>query len=250
MVQVIQRIPKGKTEHVAQLLLDKIIKADLAPGSTLGTEAELLSQFEVSRPTLRESLRILESNGVLELRPGPGGGIIVTKPSIDILARGLSVFLRLHGIPFMKVVKAREVIEPALAAEAAINGTEADFDEMQASIDRMKEIGKDQPAFIAENRAFHTVVARASGNGVMEIFWATISALAAGDQTGLKFSQGNMQHIIAAHQAVLDACRARDSALAAERMREHVTELEHLLQKRSQTQAASLGSPSAKLARN
>jgi GntR family transcriptional regulator, transcriptional repressor for pyruvate dehydrogenase complex len=249
MVQIIQRIPKGKTEHVAQLILDKIIKADLAPGSTLGTEAELLSQFEVSRPTLRESLRILESNGVLELRPGPGGGIIVKKPSIDILARGLSVYLRLHGIPFMKVVKAREVIEPALAAEAAINGSEADFDALQESIDRMKVIGKDQEAFVAENRVFHTIIARASGNGVMEIFWATISALAAGDQAGLKFSQGNMQHIIAAHQAVLDACRARDAAAAAERMREHVTELEYLLQKRNQTQAPSLGSPSARLAR-
>ncbi len=249
MIQVIQRIPKGKTEHVAQLLLDKIIGADLAPGSTLGTEAELLSQFEVSRPTLRESLRILESNGVLELRPGPGGGIIVKKPSIDILARGLSVYLRLHGIPFMKVVKAREAIEPALAAEAAVNGTQADFDEMQESIDRMKGLGRDQAAFIAENRVFHTIVARASGNGVMEIFWQTISALAAGDHAGLKFSQGNMQHIVAAHQAVLDACRARDAVAAAERMREHVTELEHLLRRRSQTQAPGLGSPSAKLAR-
>ncbi len=70
----------------------------------------------MSRPTLRESLKLLESQGVLELRPGPGGGIIVREPSTDLLAHGLSVFLRLHEVPFVTVLKAREVIEPALAA--------------------------------------------------------------------------------------------------------------------------------------
>ena len=142
MNSALPRMPKSKTEHVAQRLLDKIIEAGLAPGSSFGTEAELLEQFGVSRPTLRESLRILESQGVLELRPGPGGGIMVKKPSIDILARGLSVFLRLHEVPFITVLKTREVIEPALAAEAAANGTEEDFDDMQASIDRMKAAGQ------------------------------------------------------------------------------------------------------------
>ena len=73
-------MPKNKAEYVAQRLLDRIITANLDPGSSFGTEADLLQQFDVSRPTLRESLRILEAQGVLELRPGPRGGIIVTKP--------------------------------------------------------------------------------------------------------------------------------------------------------------------------
>jgi GntR family transcriptional regulator, transcriptional repressor for pyruvate dehydrogenase complex len=234
MNSAFQRMPKSKTEHVAQRLLDKIIEAGLAPGSSFGTEAELLEQFGVSRPTLRESLRILESQGVLELRPGPGGGIMVKKPSVDILARGLSVFLRLHEVPFIAVLKTREVIEPALAAEAATNGAEEDFDEMQDSIERMKAVGKDQHAFVEENSVFHGIIARASGNEVMEIFWATISALAAGEHVGLKYTQGNMLHIAAAHQGIVDACRARDSALAYERMKAHLTEFEHLVRRRYQ----------------
>lgn len=234
MDHTLKRIPKGKTDHVAQQLLDMIINSGVAPGHTLGTEADLLSQFDVSRPTMRESLRILESNGVLELRPGPGGGIIVKKPSIEVLERALSVYLRLHGVPFITVIKTREVIEPALAAEAAQNGTEEDFAELQESIERMKTLGKDQVAFIAENKIFHSVIARASGNAVMEIFWETISSLAAGDRHGIKFTPGNMQHIIDAHQSVLDACRARDSGAAYERMRDHVTELEVLVRKRYQ----------------
>lgn len=230
----VRKIPRSKTEHVAQQLLDMIIDSGIEPGHTLGTEAELLAQFDVSRPTLRESLRILESNGVLELRPGPGGGIIVKKPSIEIIEKALSVFLRLHGVPFITLVKTREVIEPALAAEAAQNGTEDDFTAMQASIERMKAGGRDQTLLIEENRIFHGVIARASGNQVMEIFWEAISSLAAGDRHGINFSQRNIRHIIDAHQSVLDACRARDSGAAYERMRDHVTELEVLVRKRYQ----------------
>ena len=151
------RTHRSKAEQVANLLLERIIAAKLKPGSSFATEAELLTQFNVSRPTLREGLRILESQGVLAVRPGPGGGIIVGNPSTDLLAHGLSVYLRLHEVPFMTVLKAREVIEPALAYEAAVNGTDADFAELEASIARMKALDaqSDQEAFLEENRVFH-----------------------------------------------------------------------------------------------
>ena len=131
---------RSKAEHVAQQLLERIIAAKLKPGSSFATEAELLSQFNVSRPTLRESLKLLESQGVLERRPGPGGGIIVSQPSTDLLAHGLSVFLRLHEVPFVAVIKAREAIEPALAYEAAVNGSDEDFAALEASIARLKAL--------------------------------------------------------------------------------------------------------------
>jgi GntR family transcriptional regulator, transcriptional repressor for pyruvate dehydrogenase complex len=224
---------KSKAEHVAQRLLDKIIEAGLTPGSSFGTEAQLLEQFDVSRPTLRESLRILESKGVLSLRPGPGGGIMVTKPGTDILAHGLSVFLRLHDVPFIDVLKAREVIEPALAREAADNGTDRDFDEMEQSIERMQSI-KDQQTFVDENRNFHSIVARASGNKVLETFWSTISIVAHGEHLGVRYSAANQQHVIAAHKRILAALRKRDGKAAAVTMEEHVTELEVLVRKRYQ----------------
>jgi GntR family transcriptional regulator, transcriptional repressor for pyruvate dehydrogenase complex len=225
--------PKSKAEHVAQQLLDRIITAGLAPGSSFGTEAGLLKLFDVSRPTLRESLRILESQGVLALRPGPGGGIMVKRPSIDILAHGLSVFLRLNDVPFIAVLKAREVIEPALASEAAQNGTGQDFDQLEDSIERMKAI-RDQAAFIEENRTFHSIIARASGNTVMETFWSAISILADGEHHGVRYSGKNQMHIIEAHKAILKALRKRDSKAAAASMEAHVTELEQLVRRRYQ----------------
>lgn len=222
---------RSKAEHVAQQLLERIIAAKLKPGSSFATEAELLSQFNVSRPTLRESLKLLESQGVLALRPGPGGGIIVREPSTDLLAHGLSVFLRLHEVPFSTVIKAREVIEPALAYEAAVNGREEDFKELEASIARMKALdaASDHEAFIEENRVFHSVIARASGNKVLEVFWETISVLAHGEHHGIRYSVGNQAHVIKAHQKIVEACRRRNGDAAAAAMEKHVSGLEHLV---------------------
>jgi DNA-binding FadR family transcriptional regulator len=227
-----------KAEHVAQRLLDIIIKSDLAAGVSIGTEAELLEQFNVSRPTLRESLRVLESQGILELRPGPKGGIILRKPSIDMLTHALSVYLRIHKVPFIDVVRAREAIEPGLAAEAAVNGTEEDFAEMQASIDRMRA-ATDQETFVQENRVFHEVIARASGSRVLAAFWGTIRTLSDGTEYGVRFTSANQQHVIAAHEAILDACRTRDAGLAAQHMEQHVAALEKLVRKRYKDLTAS-----------
>jgi DNA-binding FadR family transcriptional regulator len=227
---------RSKAEHVAQQLLERIIAAKLKPGSSFATEAELLSQFNVSRPTLRESLKFLESQGVLERRPGPGGGVIVTQPSIDLLAHGLSVFLRLHEVPFITVLKAREVIEPALAYEAAVNGTDEDFAELEASIVRMRALDaqSNQEAFLEENRVFHSIIARASGNKVLEVFWHTISILAHGEHHGIRYSVGNQAHVVKAHQRILEACRSRDGNAAEAAMDEHIIDLEHLVRARYQ----------------
>jgi GntR family transcriptional regulator, transcriptional repressor for pyruvate dehydrogenase complex len=219
----------GKPQLVAQEILARLADSNLEPGQTFATEAELLEQFDVSRPTLRESVRILEAQGVLEQRPGPGGGLIVRRPSLDMLTQNLSIFLRFNDVPFLAVLKAREVIEPALAAEAAQRGTEADFEEMAVSIERMKTGCSQTTEFVAENRVFHAIVARASGNKVLETFWGTISLLAHGEHHGVRYTFGNRQHVIAAHEQILDACRRRDSAAAARAMAEHVGELEHLV---------------------
>ncbi len=227
---------RSKAEHVAQQLLERIIAAKLKPGSSFATEAELLSQFNVSRPTLRESIKLLESQGLLDRRPGPGGGIIVREPSTDLLAYGLSVFLRMHEVPFETVLKAREVIEPALAYEAAVNGSEADFKELESSIARMKALDaqSDQEAFLEENRVFHSVIARAGGNKVLEVFWETISILATGEHHGIRYSVGNQAHVVKAHQRILEACRARDGEAAAAEMEKHVFGLENLVRSRYQ----------------
>lgn len=234
----------NKVQQVAKLLLDRILLEDLQPGSVFGTEAELLAQYDVSRPTLRESLRILQSQGVLSLRPGPKGGIIVAKPRIDVLAQSLSVFLRLHNVPFEEIVRARIAIEPALVRDAALHGSEKDFAEMEQSIERMDNSEDDSEAIYRENREFHNIIARAAGNPVLEVFWLTIRTLASGEGEKLKLTRRNRDHIVAAHRGILDACRNSDAAAAQQLMEEHLGELELLLRKRSESRQQPSRDPS------
>ena len=211
--------------------MSRILRQELKPGDLLGTEAELLAEHGVSRPTLREGLRILEAQGVVALRPGPGGGVTVGRPSIDTLAHALSVFLYLQNVPFGTVLKAREAVEPALASEAAAHGSDAEFDEMAQSIERMRA-ASDQDGFVLENRTFHEIIARISRNKVLESFWAAISLLASGEHHGISYSFGNRRHVVQAHEDILRACRARDPATAAAHMAAHVGALEHLVRRR------------------
>jgi DNA-binding FadR family transcriptional regulator len=226
----------NKAEHVARLLLDRIIEGGLRPGSSFGTEAELLEQFDVSRPTLREGLRVLESQGVLTLRPGPGGGIIVSKPTIDVLAHTLSVYLRLNNVPFIEILRARMAIEPALARDAALYGSAQDFEEMERTIERLEATTGDDEALYRENRNFHDALARAANNPVLALFWSTIRVLASGESAGLKFSARNRQHIISSHKGILDACRRRDPETAQRLMSSHLGELDVLIKTRFRDQ--------------
>ncbi len=227
----------NKAQQIARLLLDRIIKRNLVPGSSFGTETELLEQYDVSRPTLRESLRILESQGVLSLRPGPKGGIIVGKPSIDVLAHSFSVFLRLHDVPLIEILRARMAIEPALVRDAALHGTEEQFDEMDRSVARLEAATNDDGTMLQEeNRTFHNLIAKASCNPVLEVFWLTIRTLASGEGENIKFNERNRLAIAHSHAEIVKACRSRDPDKAQDLMSEHLGELELLLHKRSKAQ--------------
>jgi GntR family transcriptional regulator, transcriptional repressor for pyruvate dehydrogenase complex len=226
----------NKSEQVARLLLDHIVQSNLQAGSSIGTEADLLERFRVSRPTLRESLRILESQGLLTLRPGPKGGILVAKPSVEILAHTLSVLLRVNNVPFSDILRARMAIEPALVRGAAMHGTEEHFAEMEAAIDRLEAAGDDAQEVYRENREFHNVIARAASNAVLEVFWSTIRILASGEGAGLRYSARNRAHIIESHRRILAACRARNPDEAQGYIDEHLKELDALLRARHKDQ--------------
>ena len=111
-----------------------------------------------------------------------------------------------------------------------------DFAALEASIVRMKALDapRDQAAFLEENRMFHSIIARAGGNKVLEVFWNTISILAAGEHHGIRYSVGNQTHVVKAHQRILDACRRRDGTAAAAEMQTHVGALENLVRQRYQ----------------
>ena len=108
------RAPKT-AELIADQLRAKIVRGVLKKGDALPTEQELVKQFGVSRPTLREAFRILESESLIVVRRGSRGGVLVAAPETSVAARSFGLLLQMSGTTLADVYEARKVFEPAAA---------------------------------------------------------------------------------------------------------------------------------------
>jgi GntR family transcriptional repressor for pyruvate dehydrogenase complex len=122
-------------EIVARTLRRLIVDGELKDGDFLPTEAELVNQFSVGRATLREALRLLESDGLIEVRRGSHSGARVRIPGAEIVARPAGMLLQVAGATLDDVMAARQAIEPAAAKWLARQGITAAFDELRALAD-------------------------------------------------------------------------------------------------------------------
>ena len=105
-------VPK-MAEMIADRLRRQIVRGELAEGETLPSEQQLQARFVVSRPTLREAYRILESESLITIRRGAHGGAVVRVPNSDVAARYAALILEYRGTPLDDLYQARIVIEPA-----------------------------------------------------------------------------------------------------------------------------------------
>jgi DNA-binding FadR family transcriptional regulator len=114
-----RRIP----ELMAADIRRRILVKELAPGHALPPEAEMMAQYGVSRPSLREALRLLESERLIVVRRGKGGGAIIRAPDLDQAARQLGFVLQDRGVTLGDVHRARTIIEPPALAPLAATAT-------------------------------------------------------------------------------------------------------------------------------
>jgi DNA-binding FadR family transcriptional regulator len=217
------RSPK-MSEVIARQLVSHIVDEDLPEGSVLPVERALAEQFGVGRSTIREALRLLETRGVLTIRPGPGGGPIVRRPRPADLRDNLTLILQFEGASLADVLDARVALEPAVAALAAQHITDEQIEELAASVDAILDNLDDHRRFLAENQRFHALMADASGGIALKVFLETLQWLADGAVVGIEYTAGRRKAVAQAHGAIVDALRERDPVGAAEAMRQHLGE--------------------------
>lgn len=210
---------------LADALREQILKGDLVAGAELPSEREIGEQAGVSRATVREALRILESEGLIETRLGRRGGSSVLRPSSAPIERSVGIFIRGQRIRLQAVLETRGAIEPAAARYAALHRTEADLEELERCHARVEKSVREGNLddYIQANLDWHVQVVRASHN---ELLIAFISAMAKSIyvESDLKgFSSLPVREaVIRAHGRVMDAIRAGDGEAAARRMQRHV----------------------------
>jgi DNA-binding FadR family transcriptional regulator len=214
--------PKKTAMLLAQRLVTEISEKNLAPGTPLPSERAMLEELEVARGSLREALRFLEIQGVISIKTGPGGGPVVAERVSHSLASIIAMFLQLDGAPFLDVLEARLVLEPALARKAAERITDEQIEELHASVQRMDENLDDLEVFLNENDVFHGVIAQAAGNHVFALVISSLNWISDGTPLGVDYPQEVRESVAKEHHRIYKAIAAHDGERAASAMSVHI----------------------------
>src|SRR6202167_5772713 len=157
------RVPKA-AELVAGDLRRQIIRGELAQGDALPTESDLMVRFGVSRPTLREAFRVLESENLIAIRRGARGGARVQPPGREVAARYAAFTLEYRGVTLRDVYDARVALEVPSVGKLARNRTEDDLAALTEALDRQESVSSDIYQSIRLHGDFHTLMVRLAGN--------------------------------------------------------------------------------------
>ncbi|MGJ9402101.1 FadR/GntR family transcriptional regulator [Arthrobacter sp. KK5.5] len=161
-------VPVRTYERVVEQIESAITSGAVRPGEHLPSERELMVQFSVSRPTIREALRVLQSMGLVESRPGGRGGPVVLEPSPASLTRSFATMVRLDSLSMTELVQFRLVLDSSACRLASTLHTPEQLEQMRSCIERMEaEVGKDAAEFARADIDFHLAVWEASGNALL-----------------------------------------------------------------------------------
>ena len=215
-------VPKA-SDVLAARLREMILSSGLAEGTPLPTERELVAQSGLSRASVREALRVLETEGLVLTRAGRNGGSKVRRPGRDSISRSFELFVRSHGVRFEALLEAREAIEPAAAALAAIHRQDVDLAEMTRIHKALDKVSDDVAEHVRLNLMWHRAIMRASRNELLIAFFDAIanSVQAATESQSLN-SADVRREVVRAHGRVLAAIAAQDADAAFRRMQRHV----------------------------
>jgi DNA-binding FadR family transcriptional regulator len=168
------RTERGPAREKPQLIADElrslIVGGELSEGDSLGREPDLVERFGVSRPSLREALRILEAEGLITVVRGALGGVVVHEPNERMTARTAALVLQARNVPLADVHDARSLLEPAAAATIARSSRRRSAaKELTALIDREEASIDDPDAFGAANAELHERLVALAGNQTLTI---------------------------------------------------------------------------------
>lgn len=157
------------SQSIAADFRQLIAAGELKPGDPLPVESELVDQLGASKGVVREALRILETEGLVEVRRGLGGGPRVRHPSILEAAQGMGVYLRIGDVPVLDVWTARDRIIGAAVERLAAERSEAGASALDACVAALDEVIGDFEAYYPRLLDIAETAVRVSGNATEHV---------------------------------------------------------------------------------
>lgn len=213
-------------EEIARRI-EKMITEKMKPGDMLPPERQLADMFGVSRSSIRDAIRTLELSGMVEARQGLG--TVVREPSADSVVSPLTSILVQKRKLVGELLDVRKMIEPPLAARAAVHATPDEVAEMEAILQRQREKMNLGELAIDEDAEFHYAIALAADNSVvLKVIDVLMDLLRDTRERSLQMT-GRPERSMAGHQEILDAIKRQDAAGAEAAMCRHIEAVENIV---------------------
>lgn len=214
-------------EEIVRQVRALISEGRLKSGDQLPPERDLAAQFKVSRTSVREALRTLESLGLIEIRPGEG--TFVREGSVESLIEPLAHVILSQREAIGELFEARRLLEPAIAGLAARRATQDDLQEMERILEEQaKEVAAGLTG-LAQDAAFHASIAASVRNrAITRIVNALMDLLTQSREESLQ-TPGRPTRSHQDHRRILDAIRRRDEPGARRAMLDHLNAVEALV---------------------
>ena len=198
-----------RAEVLARDIVEDIVGRDLRPGDLLATEAVMLEHYQVGRASLREALRLLEAQGLVTLKPGPGGGPVIGEVDPANLGRTATLYLRLAGATCGLLAEAMVVLEPWLAELAAVRADRAEVEKsLGACMSAADQASGDPDRVWRTAPEFHDAVYHLSGNAVLETVASALGAIFRSQVLTKVDLRARQPEFLADHHRLADAIAA------------------------------------------
>jgi DNA-binding FadR family transcriptional regulator len=198
--------------EVARQIVRTMAEDGMGPGDRYLSEAEAIRRHGVGRGTYREALRFLENQGLIVMRPGPGGGPEIVAPGWENLASTIALLLQFAGAPLRSVLDARVVLEPGLAELAARHATPDEVARMAGDLDAVERSLGSYPEFVNAYERYWRHLAQSSHNELFAILSPALRAVvnSAGFKPDERYRAEVLRRLRVLHAAVAghDAVRA------------------------------------------
>lgn len=165
---------RRSAESIARAIELDIIARDLPPGTMLGSEADLMERFSVSRGVIREAVTLVESHMLAETRRGVGGGLVVAEPASSVVEGIVSLYLARMKASAGELLETRVALEVMAMRDALERLDDHGLAALEA--EHAHVLGPDEDLTQASHR-FHDLLAELSGNTVLQLFIPTLGAL-------------------------------------------------------------------------
>jgi GntR family transcriptional repressor for pyruvate dehydrogenase complex len=216
---------------IVERIHEDIFDGHRRPGDRLPSEHALGEQFGVSRAGVREALRVLELEGLVEVRHGYGGGVFVAEPSHTPILGALWVSLRLGQVDVAELYQARQLVEPSIARSAVEGDTTRLVQRLVANVEATNSALEGGAPVSGLNREFHAILAEQAGNRVLGLIMQALQELLESVDQRFPNSPAVSRCALTDHSQILEAVRARDGECAERLMRCHLATLQGRLRR-------------------